>query len=66
MEQKNNKFLHSDCFAFNNTETTNHECLALINRTCNKKECHFYKRPEDCDELTKKLINEQRKMFEEK
>ena len=65
MEQ-NNKFLHSDCFAFNNAETTNHECLALTERICNNANCHFYKKWEECDETTKRLINEQRKMFGEK
>ena len=65
MEQ-DNKFLHSDCFAFNNSEKTNHECLALTERTCNNTNCRFHKRWEDCDETTRRLINEQKNMFGKK
>jgi hypothetical protein len=54
--------IHTDCFAFNESENTKEQCCALTERICNYRDCHFYK--DDCSNDTKKLIREQKDLFE--
>lgn len=58
--------LHTDCFAYNNSEDKGEQCLALNERICNNTKCSFYKIPADCDAVTKQLIKEQKETFERK
>lgn len=45
--------LHTDCFAYYNSEEKGKQCLALSERICNNTKCSFYKNPDDCDAVTK-------------
>ena len=55
--------VHTDCFAYNETENDKQQCCALTERICNHKECRFYKTWDDCDTETKKLTLEQKQFF---
>lgn len=59
----NNNMVHTDCFAFNESEDVKQQCCALTERICNNKECHFYKNWDECDNITKQLILEQKQLF---
>lgn len=58
-----NKTIHNDCFAYNETDNEKHQCCALTERVCNYKKCNFYKGWENCDDITKQLISEQKQLF---
>lgn len=60
---KNETEIHTDCFAFNESEDTRQQCCALTERICNNKECHFYRNWDECDNITKQLILEQKNIF---
>lgn len=58
-----NNMVHIDCFAFNESEDVRQQCCALTERICNNRECHFYKNWDECDNITKQLILEQKQLF---
>lgn len=58
-----NNTIHTDCFAYNESDVVREQCCALTERLCNNKECSFYKNWDDCDNTTKQLILEQRQLF---
>lgn len=56
--------VHTDCFAYNESDNEKQQCCALVSRICENKNCSFYKTSEQCDNETRKLIREQKEMFE--
>lgn len=59
----NKPTVHTDCFAYNETEIQKEQCCALTERVCNKKECKFYKTWDECSKETKQLVLEQKQLF---
>ena len=62
----NGKTLHTDCFAYNESDDKKIQCCALTERICNNKKCHFYKTWEESDNTTRQLIKETKELFESK
>lgn len=62
----NKPTIHTDCFAYNETDIEKNQCCALTERICNYKECRFYKNWDECEKETKQLILEQKAFFEKK
>ena len=58
--------IHTDCFAYNESDNVKEQCCALTERICNHKECHFYKNWDECEKETKQLIIEQKELFRKK
>ena len=55
--------IHTDCFAYNESDAVKEQCCALTERICNNKNCKFYQIWDDCDNMTKQLIKEQKDLF---
>ena len=55
--------IHTDCFAYKETDIIKEQCCALTSRICKFKNCKFYKTWDDCDNMTKQLIKEQKELF---
>ena len=55
--------IHTDCFAYNESDITKEQGCALTERICNNKNCKFYQTWDDCDNMTKQLIKEQKDLF---
>lgn len=62
----NKPTIHTDCFAYNESDNKKEQCCALTERICNHSICRFYKSTEDVSEGAKQLIEEQRGAFKEK
>lgn len=58
--------IHTDCFAYNETDDVKNQCCALTERICNNVECDFYKSKDTSDNYTKLLIKEQKELFTKK
>ena len=39
--------IHTDCFAYNESDVTKEQCCALTERICNNKNCKFYQTWDD-------------------
>ena len=50
--------IHTDCFAYNESDVTKEQCCALTERICNNKNCKFYQTWDDCDNMTKQLMKD--------
>ena len=56
--------IHTNCFAYNESDEKKEQCCALTERICNNKKCRFFKTWEESDNTTRQLVKETRELFE--